>query len=81
MISLQDLVTLAKSGWTPKATKEILEMVETSPALQDAVVEKNEDDVEIKKEEPAVEEEKQETISDQNDNDLLEKLKNLLQEE
>lgn len=31
--SIQDLVTLASNGWTPKATKEVLEMISTMPEL------------------------------------------------
>lgn len=35
----QDIVTLAKAGWTPKQIKEVLEMVETSPKVQETKVE------------------------------------------
>lgn len=31
-----DLVTLAKAGWSPKQVKELLEMCETSPKVQEA---------------------------------------------
>lgn len=36
---LQDIVALAKAGYTPKQVKELLEMVETSPAVKEAKVE------------------------------------------
>ena len=74
MVSLQDLVTLAKAGWTPKQTKEILEMIETSPKVKEAEHEKLKD-VEInKEEEPIAKPEKVEEV------DPLEQLKNILEE-
>lgn len=74
MVSLQDLVTLAKAGWTPKQTKEILEMIETSPRVKEAEPEKLKD-VEInKEEEPIVKPAKVEEV------DPLEQLKNILEE-
>ena len=74
MVSLQDLVTLAKAGWTPKQTKEILEMIETSPRVKEAEPEKLKD-VEInKEEEPIAKTEKVEEV------DPLEQLKNILEE-
>ena len=74
MLSLQDLVTLAKAGWTPKQTKEILEMIETSPRVKEAEPEKLKD-VEInKEEEPIAKPEKVEEV------DPLEQLKNILEE-
>lgn len=69
MVSLQDLVTLAKAGWTPKQTKEILEMIETSPKVKEAEPEKLKD-VEINKDKP----EKVEEV------DPLDQLKNILEE-
>ena len=73
MVSLQDLVALAKAGWTPKQTKEILEMIETSPKVKEAET-KDLKDVEIKKEEPTEEPKKADEV------DPLEQLKNLLEE-
>lgn len=74
MVSLQDLVTLAKAGWTPKQTKEILEMIETSPRVKEAEPEKLKG-VEInKEEEPIVKPAKVEEV------DPLEQLKNILEE-
>lgn len=74
MVSLQDLVTLAKAGWTPKQTKEILEMIETSPRVKEAEPEKLKD-VEInKEEEPIAKPEKVEEV------DPLDQLKNILEE-
>lgn len=48
-MNLSDIVALAKAGYTPKQVKELLEMVETSPAVKDA---KLEDAVDKSKEEP-----------------------------
>lgn len=73
MVSLQDLVTLAKAGWTPKQTKEILEMIETSPKVKEAEPEKLKD-VEIKTEEPTAAPGKVDEV------DPLEQLKNILEE-
>ena len=74
MVSLQDLVTLAKAGWTPKQTKEILEMIETSPKVKEAEPEKLKD-VEInKEEEPIAKPEEVEEV------DPLDQLKNILEE-
>mgnify|MGYP003309683882 CR=1 FL=1 len=38
-MNLTDIVALAKAGYTPKQVKELLEMVETSPAVKEATVE------------------------------------------
>ena len=74
MVSLQDLVTLAKAGWTPKQTKEILEMIETSPKVKEAEPEKLKD-VEInEEEEPIAKTKKVEEV------DPLDQLKNILEE-
>lgn len=73
MVSLQDLVTLAKAGWTPKQTKEILEMIETSPQVREAEPETLKG-VEIHTEEPIA---KPETVEEV---DPLEQLKNILEE-
>ena len=74
MVSLQDLVTLAKAGWTPKQTKEILEMIETSPKVKEAEPEKLKDVDINKEEEPIAKPEKVEEV------DPLEQLKNILEE-
>lgn len=76
MISLSDLVTLAKAGWTPKATKEVLEMLETSPKIQEAAPE-DLTKVEIKSEEvpPTTP-----TAVEQEADDAIETLKKLLQD-
>ena len=74
MVSLQDLVTLAKAGWTPKQTKEILEMIETSPKVKEAEPEKLKDAEINKEEEPIAKPEKVE------EGDPLEQLKNRLEE-
>lgn len=79
MISLQDLVTLAKAGWTPKQTKEILEMIETSPKVQEAEPKDLKPEVEIKPEEPKEEPKVEDQPS--TEDDTLEALKKLLTEE
>lgn len=59
MLKLDDIVALAKAGWTPKQTKEILEMIETSPEVKKAEIKEDEkgEPVIEKKEEPEVKEE------------------------
>lgn len=79
MISLSDLVTLAKAGWSPKATKEVLEMFQTIPEAKEAEIKSNGDKVEIKKDEtPSPDEKKPE---DESQDDAIAKLKELLKEE
>lgn len=75
MIKLDDLVSLAKAGWTPHQVKEVLEMIETSPKVQEAAPEDLKP-VEIK-EEPKVEEPTVPTEAD----DALETLKKLISED
>ena len=77
MISLSDLVTLAKAGYGPKQVKELVELFQTVPEVKEAEVTAD-GKVEIKKEEtpspaPEPEEKSQE--------DAIEVLKNLLKEE
>ena len=80
MLKLDDIVALAKAGWTPRQTKEILEMIETSPEVKK--VEMKEDDkgepVIEKKEEPEVKEEAKVKEEPQDD---IATLINLLKEE
>lgn len=53
MISLSDLVTLAKAGYGPKQVKELIEVFQTDPKVKDAEVKPKPDGTpEIKKEEP-----------------------------
>lgn len=78
MISLSDLVTLAKAGWSPKATKEVLEMFQTIPEAKEAEIKSDGDKVEIKKDEtpsPAP------TPDNESQDDAIAKLKELLKEE
>ena len=35
-MKLEDIITLAKAGYTPKQVKELLEIVETSPKVKEA---------------------------------------------
>lgn len=79
MIKLDDLVSLAKAGWTPHQVKEVLEMLETSPKVQEAAPEDLKP-VEIK-EEPKVESEPVGIIKDSADDDALETLKKLISED
>ena len=79
MVSLSDLVTLAKAGWSPKATKEVLEMFQTIPEAKEAEIKTEGGKAEIKKEEtpspaPTPDEKSQE-------DDAIAKLKELLKEE
>lgn len=74
MIKLDDLVSLAKAGWTPHQVKEVLEMIETSPAVKEAAPEQLKD-VEINKQPAPVE-----TPAAKVDDDPMEALKKLLNE-
>lgn len=75
--SIQDLVTLASSGWTPKATKEVLEMISTMPDTS-AAPEELKAKSEIKEVEvlPAQEEKKEEPAEE----NLLDAFKKLMEE-
>lgn len=70
----QDIVALAKAGWTPKQIKEILEMVETSPKVQETKVE------DLDKKEPEVKKTEPEEVKDETE-DPIEIFKNLLKED
>lgn len=78
MISLSDLVTLAKAGWSPKATKEVLEMFQTIPEAKEAEIKTDGDKVEIKKDETPS---PTPTPADESQDDAIAKLKELLKEE
>lgn len=73
MIKLDDLVSLAKAGWTPHQVKEVLEMIETSPKVQEAAPEDLKQPESIKEPEPAP--------APVAEEDPIETLKNLLTEE
>lgn len=78
MISLSDLVTLAKAGWNPKEVKEVLEMFQTIPEAKEAEVKSDGDKADIKKEEaPSPDPKPEEKPQD----DAIAKLKELLKEE
>ena len=74
MIKLDDLVSLAKAGWTPKQVKEVLEMIETSPKVKEAAPEDLKQEVKIDPQPEKKEEEKE-------NEDPIEVLKNILKEE
>lgn len=76
MISIGDLVSLAKAGWTPHQVKEVLEMIETSPKVKEAAPEDLKP-VEIKEDPAPVEEEAKPIPTEDSD---LESLKKLLEE-
>ena len=78
MISLSDLVTLAKAGWSPKAVKETVEMFQTIPEAKGAEIKSEGDKVEIKKEETPS---PTPTPADESQDDAIAKLKELLKEE
>lgn len=53
MISLSDLVALAKAGYGPKQVKELIEVFQTDPKVKDAKIENDgKGEPEIKKEDP-----------------------------
>ena len=60
----QDIVALAKAGWTPKQIKEVLEAIETSPKVKEATKEEVLDKKEEPKEQPKVEEKAEEPKDD-----------------
>lgn len=66
----QDIVALAKAGYSPKQVKELLEMVETSPKVKETKVEEA---IEQPKEEP-----KKETSEEE---DPIQSIINILKEE
>lgn len=70
-MKLDDLVSLAKAGWTPKQVKEVLEMIETSPKVKEAAPEQIKEEVKI---DPKPEEKPEEE-------DPIDTLKNLLKED
>lgn len=75
MIKIDDLVSLAKAGWTPKQVKEVYEMISTAPAApKDAAPEELKAAAEIK----AVEELPKAEPSTE---DPMETLKKLIQED
>lgn len=76
MISIGDLVSLAKAGWTPHQVKEVLEMIETSPKVKEAAPEDLKP-VEIKEDPAPVVEEAKPIPTEESD---LESLKKLLEE-
>ena len=78
MISLSDLVTLAKAGYGPKQVKELVELFQTVPEVKEAEVTAD-GKVEIKKE-PEVAQSETPTENPSQE-DAIEVLKNLLKEE
>ena len=77
MFKIDDLVTLAKAGWTPKQCKEVLEMISTLPAAkQDAAPEELKAKAEIKEVEELPKVEEKEPLEDP-----VETLKKLLMED
>ena len=73
---LSDIVALAKAGYSPKQVKELLEMVETAPAIKEAKVE---DVVDKKEKEPEVK--KPEVEPKVDTDDPIAQLVNILKEE
>ena len=76
MISLSDLVTLAKAGYGPKQVKELIEVFQTEPSVKDVEVKLTDNGTpEIKKETEANCSETQEPKKEQGDDiDTLIKL-------
>lgn len=80
MVKFEDIVTLAKSGWTPKQVKEVLEMLETSPQVKDADAKDLEKKAEERKEEVDGGDKKEEKpdenkdVSEEDDIQILAKL-------
>lgn len=68
----QDIVALAKAGYSPKQVKELLEMVETSPKVKETKVE------EVIEQPKEKEEQKKETSEEE---DPIQSIINILKEE
>lgn len=69
----QDIVALAKAGYSPKQVKELLEMVETSPKVKETKVE------EVIEEQPKEKEEQKKETSEEED--PIQSIINILKEE
>lgn len=81
MISLSDLVALAKAGYGPKQVKELIEVFQTEPSVKDAEVKMTDNGTpEIKKEPEAKSPEAQEPKKDEQGDDIA-TLINLLKED
>ena len=79
MISLSDLVSLAKAGYGPKQVKELIEVFQTEPSVKDAEVKMADNGtLEIKKEPEAKSPEDQEPKKEQGDD--FDTLINLIKE-
>ena len=79
MISLSDLVSLAKAGYGPKQVKELIEVFQTEPSVKDAEVKMTDKGIpEIKKEPEAKSPEAQEPKKEQGDD--FDTLINLIKE-
>lgn len=63
----QDIVALAKAGWTPKQIKEVLEAIETSPKVKEATKEEVLDKKEEKQQEPEVKKSEADTKTETDD--------------
>lgn len=74
-MKIADIVALAKAGYSPKQVKELLEMVETSPAVKEATVE------EVINKETATETKKPEEGSKDEVKDAVQTLIDILKEE
>ena len=62
MITLSDLVTLAKAGYGPKQVKELMEVFQTDPKVKDEKIESDDKGTpEIKKEDPKPAENKEDS--------------------
>lgn len=74
-MKIADIVALAKAGYSPKQVKELLEMVETSPAVKEATVD------EVINKETATETKKPEEVSKDEVKDAVQTLIDILKEE
>lgn len=79
MISLSDLVSLAKAGYGPKQVKDLIEVFQTDPSVKDAETKMTDNGTpEIKKKPEAKSPEAQETKKTQGDD--FDTLINLIKE-
>lgn len=75
-MNISDLVALAKAGYSPKQVKELLEMVETSPAVKETPVE-----VAIDKQETPKTETVEKVSTQDSEDDPIQTLVNILKGE
>ena len=81
MISLSDLVTLAKAGYGPKQVKELIEVFQTDPKVKGAKIETDDKGKPGIKEDPEPENKKEDPAPASQDTDDIAELIKLIKED